>query len=280
MSDDADDPHAAWREWHERRAAAVSAPYGPLALTGTLPRTSSGGTPGLADYPEGRIPAVPGYWRRTETGAVLTATAGDSCRLDGEPFTGDVVLGADEAPPARSRLSAGERRIVVIRREGEWGVRVYDPASEARQAAAGLEATPYDPAVVRPGRFRPYAEDRSVRVENADGRARGLGLGEELVFSFGGAEHTLQVAVDADDGSLWAVFGDAAGGRSSYRFRFLKPGIPDARGAIAVDFNRSPLPPCAFADHFICPFPPPGNALPFEVAAGERRLKAALAAGI
>ncbi|WP_327734756.1 DUF1684 domain-containing protein [Streptomyces nojiriensis] len=173
MSDDADDPHAAWREWHERRAAAVSAPCGPLALSGTY---------WLADYPEGRIPAVPGLRRRTETGMALTA---------------------------HSRLSAGE-----------------------------------------------------------------------LVFSFGGAEHTLRVDADADDGSLWAVFGDATAGRSSYRFRFLKPGIPDARGAIAVDSDRSPLPPCAFADHFICPFPPPGNTLPFEVASGERRLKAALATGI
>ncbi|MFI1450585.1 DUF1684 domain-containing protein [Streptomyces virginiae] len=271
MSDDADDPHAAWREWHERRAAAVSAPYGPLALTGTY---------WLADYPEGRIPAVPGRWCATEAGAVLTATLEDSYRLDGEPFTGEVLLDADEGSPAHARLSAGEFRIVVIRREGEWGVRVYDPASEARRTHTGIEATPYDPAFVLPGRFRPYAEDRSVQVENADGRARGLDLGGELVFPFQGAEHTLQVAVDPDDGSLWAVFGDATGGLSSYRFRFLKPGIPDARGAITVDLNRSLLPPCAFADHFICPFPPPGNTLPFEVAAGERRLKAALATGI
>lgn len=51
-------------------------------------------------------------------------------------------------------------------------------------------------------------------------------------------------------------------------------------GSITVDFNRTVLPPCAFADHFICPFPPPGNTLPFEVAVGERRLKDALAARI
>ncbi|WP_314253312.1 DUF1684 domain-containing protein [Streptomyces kutzneri] len=222
MSDDADDPHAAWREWHERRAAAVSAPYGPLTLTGTF---------WLADYPEGRIPAVPGRWRTTEAGVALTVAAGEPCALDGEPFRGDVVLGADETPPARSRLSAGELRIVVIRREGEWGVRVFDPAAEARRA-------------------------------------------------FDGAEHALRVAVDPDDGSLRAVFGDAAGGDSGYRFRSLKPGIPDARGAIAVDFNRSLLPPCAFSDHLIRPFPPPGNTLPFGVAAGGRRLKAALATGI
>lgn len=85
-----------------------------------------------------------------------------------------------------------------------------------------------------------------------------------------------RVAVDADDGSLWAVLGDATGGRSSDRFRFLRPGTPAADGSITVDLNRVQLPPCAFADHFVCPFPPPGNTLPFELAAGERRLKDAL----
>ncbi|MGP3685046.1 DUF1684 domain-containing protein [Streptomyces sp. IBSNAI002] len=268
MSDDADDPPADWRKWHERRVASVSAPYGPLALTGTH---------WLADCPEGRIPAVPGRWCATEASVVLDAAAEDSVRLDGEPFTGEVALAADEAPPARSRLSAGERRLVLIRREGQWAVRVFDPDSEARRAFAGLEASPYDPAFSLPGRFRPYGGDRTVQVENADGRARGLGLGGELRFPFEGVEHTLQVAVDEDDGSLWAVFGDATGGRSSYRFRFLKPGTPAEDGSITVDFNRALLPPCAFADHFICPFPPPGNTLPFEVAAGERRLKGALA---
>lgn len=273
MSDDADDPKTAWRKWHERRVASVSAPYGPLSLIGTH---------WLSDYPEGRIPAVPGRWRATGGGVALTASAEDGIGLDGEPFTGDAVLAADHAPPARSRISAPrDVRITVIRREGEWAVRVFDPASAARRAFAGIEATPYDPDFVLPGRFRPYGEDRTVQVANADGRERGLGLGGELSFAYRGAAHTLQVAVDEDDGSLWAVIGDVTGGSSSYRFRFLKPGIPDpVDGSITVDFNRTVLPPCAFADHFICPFPPPGNTLPFEVAAGERRLKDALAARI
>ncbi|MBT2477085.1 DUF1684 domain-containing protein [Streptomyces sp. ISL-94] len=270
MNDDADDPPAAWHQWHEHRVATVSAPYGPLALTGTF---------WLADYSEGRIPAVPGQWRTIDGGVALTAAPEDSLHLDGEPFTGDAVLAADEGSPAHARLSAGRMRLVVIRREREWAVRVFDPAARTRRAFAGIEATPYDPAFVLPGRFRPYGEERTVQVENADGRARGLGLGGELSFPFEGVEHTLQVAVDEQDGSLWAVFGDATGGRSSYRFRFLKPGAPQRDGSITVDFNRAQLPPCAFADHFICPFPPPGNTLPFEVAAGERRLKNALATG-
>ncbi|MFJ2892032.1 DUF1684 domain-containing protein [Streptomyces sp. NPDC087305] len=35
------------------------------------------------------------------------------------------------------------------------------------------------------------------------------------------------------------------------------------------------LPPCAFAEHFICPFPPPGNTLGVAIEAGERTLRQA-----
>ncbi|MEU7064859.1 DUF1684 domain-containing protein [Streptomyces sp. NPDC046161] len=265
------DPDTAWKQWHERRLAAVSAPYGPLALTGTY---------WLADYPEGRIPAVPGRWRATAGAVALSAGPGDGLRLDGEPFTGDAALAADEGPASEARVSAGDVRLVVILREGEWAVRVYDPAAPARRTFGGIEASPYDPAFVLAGHFRPYGEDQTVQVENVDGRTRGLGLGGELSFVHGGVEHTLQVAVGHEDGSLWAVFADATSGTSSYRFRFLRPGIPAADRSVTVDFNRALLPPCAFADHFICPFPPPGNTLPFAVEAGERRPKPALAAAI
>ncbi len=91
----------------------------------------------------------------------------------------------------------------------------------------------------------------------------------EIAFVLGGAEHTLQAAVEPD-GSLWAVFADTTSGNSSYRFRFLRPPAPDDEGRVTVDFNRALLPPCAFADHFICPFPPPGNTLTVAVPAGER----------
>lgn len=36
-----------------------------------------------------------------------------------------------------------------------------------------------------------------------------------------------------------------------------------------MDFNRAVLPPCAFAEHFICPFPPPGNTLGVAIEAGS-----------
>ncbi|MET7478282.1 DUF1684 domain-containing protein [Streptomyces sp. NPDC005648] len=260
-----------WKQWHERRVESVSAPYGPLALTGTY---------WFEDHPDGRLPDIPGIWTPESDGVTLTAVAADGLTVDGEPLDGAVRLEADAGAVDAARVAYGERRLVVLVREGVWGVRDFDPAAEARRAFRGIDATPYDPRWSVRGRFTPYGEDRVVRVENADGRERGLGLAGELAFAVQGRELTLQVAAQGD--VLWAVFADrgsgegggenGGSGRGSYRFRFLYPAAPDDEGWTTVDFNRAQLPPCAFADHFICPFPPPGNTLDLAIEAGERNL--------
>ncbi|MEU8586392.1 DUF1684 domain-containing protein [Streptomyces sp. NPDC048664] len=260
MTTDASDE---WKQWHEHRTAQVSAPYGPLALTGTH---------WLEDCPEGEVPGVPGRWTADDGAVLLTAAEYDGLTLDGEPFTGRVRLEADPGPVTAARVATGERRLVVLVREGEWGVRVYDPAAPARRAFKGIDATPHDPRWIVEGHFTPYGEHRTVHVENADGRHRGLALGGVLAFTLDEQDLTLQVSVD-DDGSLWAVFADSTSRESSYRFRFLRPPAPDGDGRTTVDLNRALLPPCAFSDHFVCPFPPPGNTLGVAIEAGERTLR-------
>ncbi|MBH1936577.1 DUF1684 domain-containing protein [Streptomyces sp. AV19] len=265
--DDARDARQLWKEWRERRHEKVSAPYGPLALTGTH---------WLADHPDGRLPGIPGHWTSSGSGGsgggvLLTAAEEDGLRLDGEPraLDGQALLGAD-GTPATARVALGDRRLLVMRREGLWAVRDFDPRSAARRAFAGIDAFDHDARWVREGRFRPYGRGtRTVTVENADGKERGLSVAGELSFTLGGESHVLHAGAEGD-GSLWVVFADATSGVSSYRFRFLYPSVPDEEGRVVVDFNRALLPPCAFADHFICPFPPVGNALPVAVEAGER----------
>ncbi len=249
-----------WEAWREQRVEAVSAPYGPLALTGTH---------WLADLPDGRIPDIPGRWTEDPVGdgVLLTAEAGDGLTLAGQAFDGVARLGPDSGAET-ARVAHGRRKLPVMRREGRWAVRVFDPESAGRAAFAGIDVFDHDADWVLPGLFRPYEREQTVEVANADGRERGLDLAGELVVGFR-AEYTLRVAAEAD-GALWAVFADGTSGTSSYRFRFLRPGIPDAEGRLTVDFNRALLPPCAFAEHFICPFPPPGNRLPVDVRAGER----------
>ncbi|WP_345749221.1 DUF1684 domain-containing protein [Streptomyces sp. ODS28] len=269
-----------WLRWHEQRTGTVSAPYGVLSVTGTH---------WIADAEDGRLPGVPGEWYEAEGGdaVLLRASVADGVAVDGELLVDEVRLGEDAGRPEDSRVSYSERRLVLMRREGAWAVRVFDPASAARRAFGGIEVFPYDPEWVRPGVFRPYEEGRrSILVGNADGAERGLSLAGELRFTApgssggGGAEHALQVA-RYEDGTLWAVLADGTSGRSSYRFRFLYVAPPGrsgggagggSEGEVSVDFNRTVLPPCAFSDHFLCPFPPPGNTLAVDVAAGEREV--------
>ena len=262
MTSDAADE---WKQWREERMETVSGPYGPLALTGTH---------WLADHPDGRLPGIPGVWVLDGDAVVLTVPEDERTGLtvDGEPLTGSVRLGVDTGPVSTARVGLGGRRLPVLIREGLWCVRDYDPDSAAHRAFRGVEVTPYRPRWSVPGRFTPYDARRTVRVATADGVERGLGLAGELAFRLDGLEVTSQVAVQ-DDGTLWAVFADSTSGGGSYRFRFLYPAAPDEEGRTTVDFNRSVLPPCAFADHFICPFPPPGNTLGHAVEAGERTLR-------
>jgi uncharacterized protein (DUF1684 family) len=262
MSTESEEEQQSWKAWREQRAETVSAPYGSLSLTGTY---------WLVDAVDGRIEGVPGHWAQTGDGdgVVLTAGPDDGLTVDGRPLDGAVPLIADTGPADASRLVHGERRLVVLHREGLWAVRIWDPAAGARLAFAGIEAFDYDPRWALPAVFRPYGEDRSVRVPNADGVERGLAVGGELAFTVGGTGHSLAVAVEPD-GSLWGVIADGTSGTGSFRFRFIRPPAPAADGSVVLDLNRALLPPCAFADGFICPFPPPGNTLPFPVEAGER----------
>lgn len=252
-----------WQEWHQQRLDTVTAPYGPLSVTGTHWITE-------ADD-EGRLAGVPGTWHETPDGAgvVLRADIMDGVVVDGDLLVGEVTLGRDSGGPARSRVSYGERRLELLNREGHWAVRVHDPDAPARRAFPGIRTAAYDARWVLPGTFRPYEAPRGVRVPNADGRERTLELGGELTFGTpDGRPHTLQVSV-VGSRALWAVFADGSSGHGSHRFRFLRTGAPDEQGRVTVDFNRATLPPCAFSDHFLCPSPPPGNTLAAEVPAGE-----------
>ncbi|WP_225447315.1 DUF1684 domain-containing protein [Streptacidiphilus sp. PB12-B1b] len=263
MSSSLDD----WKHWRDDRVVAARAPHGPLALTGTH---------WLADL-RGGVPGVPGRWEQQGSCVVLTAARHDGLEVDSVALDGSVKLCPDTAPNP-SLITHGGRRLVLILREGEYAVRVYDPASRARAAFAGIDAHPYDERWARPARFTPYSGERTVSVPNADGRERGLALAGSVAFTVpaegdGGApgpEHTLQVG-RAGDGSLSAVFADA-GAAGALGFRFVTLPAPGPDGATVLDFNRAYLPPCAFAEHFICPFPPPGNRLETAVPAGETRI--------
>ncbi|WP_354642894.1 DUF1684 domain-containing protein [Kitasatospora camelliae] len=254
-----------WKHWTESRTAAVSAPHGPLALTGTH---------WLEPEPV-ELPGLPGRWWAEDGTVRLSVKADDGIWLEaageaGEPLDGEVTLRPDTAPVADLAL-VGDKRLVPIEREGEIALRVFDPEAPTRTAFAGISVYPYSPEWAVSAVFTPYEEgERAVVVPNADGRERPLEVTGQIAFHLLGEPHTLTVSRSGD--RLTGVIADLTSGHETYRFRFITLPAPDASGRTVLDLNRAYLPPCAFADHFVCPFPPPGNRLSVAVEAGERQV--------
>ncbi len=233
------------------RRDGVPGSYGPLALTGTH---------WLEDYPDGRLPDIPGLWTDQEDGVLLTAAPEDGLSLDGKPFTGEVRLDAEPGSAADARVGLDERRFVVAwcaKGSGAYATSTPPPrrarpsrASRRRRTtslvgAGALHAVRREPdrTCGERGRSRPRSgARRHPRLHPGRRGPHAPGVGGERRLAVGRVRRHHH-------------------GDSSYRFRFLRPAAPDAEGRTTVDFDRAVLPPCAFADHFICPFPPPGNTL-------------------
>lgn len=253
------DARAAWERWRESRDTAVRSAWGPLALTGTY---------WFDDALE--LDGLPGRWQVVDGSVTLSASAGDGLVVDGRPLDGTVKVHSD-LEEVGTTVSAGDTRLLLIDREGAFAVRVYDPNSPALQAFQGIERFAFDERWVREATFRPYGAERVVRIPHVDGVERGLPLGGEIAFDLGASEIRLAVEVEPESGLMQAVLSDATSGKSTYRFRFLDLEAPDDGGRVLADLNRLRLPPCALSDHFVCPFPPPGNQLDVALEAGEQR---------
>lgn len=251
-----------WKHWSDGRAASVSALHGQLALTGTH---------WLEPEPV-EVPGLPGLWWADTEGVRVRAAAGDGITVDGAdgPVDGEVLLRPD-TDPAADTATLGDLLLVPIEREGEIALRVFDPSAPSRTGFAGISAYPYAPEWAVPAVYTPFEEEgQSVVVPNADGKDRPLAITGRIEFTVAGEHRTLTVGRSGQH--LTGVIADATSGIDTYRFRFITLPAPDDEGRTVLDLNRAYLPPCAFADHFICPFPPPGNRLDFAVEAGEKQV--------
>lgn len=190
------------------------------------------------DHPDGRLPGIPGNWRIDGDAVLVTADGTDGLTLDGRPVSSETRLGTDGGT---SCSASGSWWCWSAKGPGAYGT---SPPPRGAPRLPGHRGHAVRSALVGAGALHPVRRT---------------------------PHRTLLVTVEAD-GILWAVFGDTASGTSRFRFRFLRPAASDGEGRTAVDFSRVLLPPRAFADHFICLFPPPGNTLDAAVEAGEWNL--------
>lgn len=245
----------AWAAWQDRRAAAVSAPYGPASLVLTY---------WFADEAPREVAGVPGRW--AALGERLVASdfePGAYSHLDGGAAQAPLVIGGEVNP---DEARAGAIAVRVFERDGVRALRVFDPEAPGRRSLEGIEAFQPSESWRLDARFEPETQARTIEL--VDGYQKHTETSGSIVFHHGGEEYRLTGTLGSEN--ILVVFGDTTNGSESYGFRFLNVALPDPEGRTVIDFNRAYLPPCAFSDQFVCPLPTPENRLPIPIRAGEK----------
>jgi len=206
--------------------------------------------------------------------------SGGSVRFEAErggcvQLAGSPVLAEDlksDLSGAPTVLSCGSIQFFVIERGGQFGLRVRDRASRARQEFRGLDYFPVDPGWAITARFEPYDPPRHVPIVNVLGMEIDMQSPGAIVFDRDGRQWRLDALLEepgADE--LFVMFADATSGHETYGGgRFLSASLP-AAGTVVVDFNKAYNPPCAFTSFATCPLPPQQNRLALRISAGELR---------
>lgn len=253
-------------EWRAARHAYVSAPVGNIALVGYQSV--------FADRePVEEWPAQT-YRLNREEGVHIVADGAAGVRVDGELIDGDVFVGRLRGN-GKPLLTWQAQAIDVFSLDGsDYELRRYDSQAEALSDFVGIDTYPYDPALAMTGQLRPYEQTATMAWaytrESDSGHTKQVpGL---LAVTLAGEDVELLAFRDHD--ALVLTFSDSTTGAESYApGRFLKLDAPGADGVVAVDFNRTIIPPCGFSSFYSCPLPPAQNRLKVPVRAGERRVQ-------
>jgi len=98
-----------------------------------------------------------------------------------------------------------------------------------------------------------------------------------ITFTIDSIEYTLaayqnvrEAKLEDLKNNLFIPFADNTNGRQTYEGgRYIDSKIPGDEH-IKLDFNKAYIPWCVYNSRFSCPIPPEENALPIEIAAGEK----------
>jgi uncharacterized protein (DUF1684 family) len=258
--------------FRKQREAEIGGPAGWIALVGLHWLTAGTQTIGRAKD-NAVVLAAPSSPDRL---GVLTVTAesvslqvapGVDARVKSQPVTAvELRSGGPEGG-----LTVGGMAMVVIRRSGRIGLRVWDSASEARAGFKGLQWLPVDAAWRFDARFVPHAPVPRMRILNVLGDTVEMANPGYVSFTVGGQEIHLEALLESPNAKeLFFMFRDATSGKTTYGAgRYLYTELPKD-GRVIVDFNRAMNPPCAFTDFATCPLPPAANRLSIAVTAGEQ----------
>ena len=205
-------------------------------------------------------------------GIRFVAEKGVAMTLDGQPFTGETILRADDAPAGPSVIAFDEGKGVatVIKRGDRYLLRVKHADAPTRTGFRGIEYWPTSADWRVEGRFVPHPAGKTLEIANIIGTTDAVPNPGAIEFQHGGKTFRIE-ALDEGGDTLFLVFADRTSGHGSYPAgRFLDVAKPGVGGTVVLDFNQAHNPPCAFTPFATCPLPPPENRLDVAIQAGEK----------
>lgn len=261
--------------WRAQRLARLTAEDGWLTLIGLHWLAPGAHRFGSSDgceivLPDPNIPPVAGeIVLRGDGSLLLRSLAPGAVTVNNLQVTSTPL--ADDAGGSPDVVRTGRISFYAIRRGDRLGLRIKDPEAPTRKNFKGLEYYPPDGRYRTVAHLERYHHPRPVKIATVIGTEEELLAPGVLRFRLLGRDLSLVPLVEhPGDTELFLVFRDATSGTATYGAgRFLSATLePD--GTAVLDFNRAYNPPCAFTPYATCPLPPPENALPIPVEAGEK----------
>ena len=256
-------------QWRARHEAELKAEDGWLVLAGLF-WLKDGANPAGSDpantikLPRG--PARAGIFEFHAGATVFRTAAGVTAFLNGK-VAGFAVQLKSDAEDSADRLQIAGLSMSVIHRGNRYGVRLWVPASPARQHFNGLHWFPVNEKYRMTARFVAYEKPKMIPITNVLGDTEPEASPGYVEFTLDGQRLRLEPVTE--DQHLFFIFRDLTAGRETYAAgRFLYASAPK-NGEVELDFNKAENPPCAFTAYGTCPLPPKQNYLAVRIAAGE-----------
>ena len=268
--------------WREKRATNLQTPEGWLSLIGLewlKEGDNSVGSGADNKIQIAKAPAHLGVVHLEKGGALrLLAPSGGfpkALQVDGHPAQEQALLADDS--PNRSKLSSGGVTIIVINRDGRYGLRIKDAQAATRVGFHGLHWYPPNAAYRVRAKWIPYNPPKMIDIPTILGTVSKLPAPGVAEFTIDGKLSRLEpVLEDPESKELFFIIRDTTSKTTTYGAgRFLYTEFPDhglsQPGEIWLDFNQLVNPPCAFTPYATCPLPPTQNRLSVAIPAGEQR---------
>lgn len=259
--------------WHAQREANLKKEKGWLNLVGLHWLKEGDNTFGSDSsnqliFPP-QAPPFAGIFTLQKGVITLTVKKDVIITADGKTISSSVLK--DDSDSLMTRLAMGSFRFYVIKRNGEYAIRLKDLESPLLKSFQGIDRYTVDKNWQTHATIKKYDPMKIILIPTILGTVDSMKCPGLLTFTIDDQTYTLEPVLEDGSDDLFIIFGDRTNGSETYGGgRFLYTKMPAQGDSVIVDFNKAYNPPCVFTDYATCPLPPLQNKLPIPIKAGEK----------